>query len=455
MSQEAKEIFEFGAFRLDVKEHRLERSDGQRISPIPEKAFQTLVHLVRNGGSLVSKKELLAVTWPDTIVEENNLDKAIHTIRHVLGEKHGEQKFVETIRKHGFRFVAEVRTVAREKSSNGDGTYSLRSPTYHPSGNSRTAFEAYQLARVSYYQMAAFEARELIAETLRLDPGFAPAYSLTAELITLEVVMGLKTPAEGFAEARSAIAKAYELGADTVDYYAAAGYVEMVAHRDFDAAERYQRKALAINPHHSSANRMLGENFMFRGRHEEAAIYLRRAHTDELTAMVNGGCLAISRYLARDFVGTLDLCDQMLALYPRFVIPVWTRCWALEQLGRLNEAIAAYDKILRVPQGAPALRWIGYAYAIAGERKKALETIAQLEAIGQQVSISPTHIAATYAALDEHEKAISFIKKSFESEDPWIMWIGGDPRFDSLRGHQDFDEIIGSVFSEGSPPATT
>ncbi len=111
MSKEAKEIYEFGGFRLDVREHVLERLEGGKLESIPEKAFQTLAHLVRNSGNLITKEELLLAVWPDTTVEENNLDKAIHVIRHVLGEKPGEQKYVETVRKHGYRFVATVVTL--------------------------------------------------------------------------------------------------------------------------------------------------------------------------------------------------------------------------------------------------------------------------------------------------------------------------------------------------------
>ena len=113
MSKEAKEIYEFGGFRLDVREHVLVRLDDGRIESIPEKAFQTLAHLVRNSGTLITKEELLLAVWPDTTVEENNLDKAIHVIRHVLGEKPGEQKYVETVRKHGYRFVAAVNTLEK------------------------------------------------------------------------------------------------------------------------------------------------------------------------------------------------------------------------------------------------------------------------------------------------------------------------------------------------------
>jgi DNA-binding winged helix-turn-helix (wHTH) protein/tetratricopeptide (TPR) repeat protein len=101
-------LYEFDKFRLDVAERLLLR-EGQRV-PLPEKAFATLCALVRRGNHLVHKDELLSEVWADAIVEENNLDKNISLLRHVLGERTGKGKFIETVRGYGFRFVPEVRT---------------------------------------------------------------------------------------------------------------------------------------------------------------------------------------------------------------------------------------------------------------------------------------------------------------------------------------------------------
>jgi DNA-binding winged helix-turn-helix (wHTH) protein/TolB-like protein len=110
MSAKEKELYEFGDFRLDVAEHFLVRSGGERV-PLSEKAFETLCILVRNAGHLVSKNELLNEVWADSFVEENNLNKSIHAIRRALGEKSGAVQYIETVKKHGFRFVAEVRRI--------------------------------------------------------------------------------------------------------------------------------------------------------------------------------------------------------------------------------------------------------------------------------------------------------------------------------------------------------
>ncbi len=117
MPDQEKELYEFGQFRLDVAEHSLVRYDTKEGVQLPEKAFETLCILVRNAGHLVNKKESLNQVWADSFVEENNLNKCIHAVRRALDEKNGGEQFIETVKKHGFRFVAEVRRVKLEKTA--------------------------------------------------------------------------------------------------------------------------------------------------------------------------------------------------------------------------------------------------------------------------------------------------------------------------------------------------
>src|SRR5215218_3639299 len=111
MSLERKEIFEFGEYRLDVDEHAIERIGGGQNGTLTEKAFQVLVLLVRRRGHLVTKDELIRCVWPDTIVEDNNLEKCVHHVRQFLGETPEGTSYIETVRKHGYRFVGRVNIV--------------------------------------------------------------------------------------------------------------------------------------------------------------------------------------------------------------------------------------------------------------------------------------------------------------------------------------------------------
>src|SRR5215469_3676486 len=98
--------YEFGPFRVDAAKRLLWNS----ANPvgISAKAFDTLLYLVRHAGKTVSKDELMAAVWPDTVVEENNLNKNISVLRQVLGEKPGEHRYIATVPGKGYRFVAPV-----------------------------------------------------------------------------------------------------------------------------------------------------------------------------------------------------------------------------------------------------------------------------------------------------------------------------------------------------------
>ncbi|HSK71307.1 MAG TPA: winged helix-turn-helix domain-containing protein [Pyrinomonadaceae bacterium] len=104
-----KELYEFSNFRLNVAERLLIHNE-ERVA-VPEKVFETLCVLVANAGRLIEKDELMEKVWGETIVEENNLDKKISALRKVLGEVGGDEKFIETVRGHGYRFIAEVRRI--------------------------------------------------------------------------------------------------------------------------------------------------------------------------------------------------------------------------------------------------------------------------------------------------------------------------------------------------------
>ncbi|MGD9629419.1 MAG: tetratricopeptide repeat protein [Pyrinomonadaceae bacterium] len=448
MSKDSRELYEFGEFCLDVGERRLERFGGASNAALPEKAFQTLVHLVRNRGTLVTKEELLSTVWPDSIVEENNLGKAIYSIRQFLGDRSTEPKYIETIPKHGYRFVALVRSFDRDGPvGEGSGGGFLGIPRDRNTGF-RTAFEAVQQARVRYCQMTApttLEARRLISEAMTIDRDFIPALSLSAELATLEVIVGLKEPHTGFREARAALRRARDLRADSAEYFSAVGYVDLIAGWDFRSAEANLKKALGLNPHSATANRMLGETYMFQGRDVEALTHIDRAQTDDLAGIHNANILAIAHFLGGRYQQAIEVCQKMLAVSPGHIIPAWTICWAQEQMGLEVQALAGYDRLLKRPDGQPALRWAGYAFAIAGDRARAFETAARLEEAMKEHITSPTHLAAVYGALGETKRAMDFVEQAYEMRDPFVLWLGKDPRFDSLRTECRFEAIVDKV----------
>src|SRR2546423_6787259 len=112
MRARVNQLYEFDNFCVDSAERALWR-DGKPVQLTP-KAFDTLLALISRSGHLVEKDELLKEVWPDTFVEEATLAQNISTLRKVLGHAPTGQPYIETIKKHGYRFVSPVRRVEVE-----------------------------------------------------------------------------------------------------------------------------------------------------------------------------------------------------------------------------------------------------------------------------------------------------------------------------------------------------
>src|SRR2546425_10307157 len=102
-----RRIYEFDDFRVDTGQFLLARSG--HMTPITPTVFRILLILLERAGQVVSKDELMRFVWPDSFVEEGNLNRNVSTLRKALGEKPCDHRYIETIPKTGYRFVAPVK----------------------------------------------------------------------------------------------------------------------------------------------------------------------------------------------------------------------------------------------------------------------------------------------------------------------------------------------------------
>ncbi|HEY2351290.1 MAG TPA: winged helix-turn-helix domain-containing protein [Candidatus Acidoferrum sp.] len=136
--------YEFGEFRLEAGKRALLR-DGE-IVPLTPKVFDTLLHLVQRRGEVVKKEELMQTVWPNSHVEENNLNQNISVLRRVFNERQGEHRYILTVPGTGYQFVASVEVV-------GDGARSV-------------AEQATTLAVLPFENLSADPARGYLADGL-------------------------------------------------------------------------------------------------------------------------------------------------------------------------------------------------------------------------------------------------------------------------------------------------
>lgn len=113
MPKQTGESYEFGPFRLDKVERFLLR--GNEVVALTPKLYEILLILVQNSGRLQPKEELMKLVWPDSHVEEGNLTRNISTLRKLLGEGGDDSKYIETVPKRGYRFVADVKYISGDE----------------------------------------------------------------------------------------------------------------------------------------------------------------------------------------------------------------------------------------------------------------------------------------------------------------------------------------------------
>ena len=109
MKSQRPHTYEFGPFRLNPAEGQLLRND-EAVTLTP-KAFEALVILVENQGHLIEKEDLMKALWPDTFVDEANLAHHVWRLRKALEDSKDGGRYIETVPKRGYRFVAPVKSL--------------------------------------------------------------------------------------------------------------------------------------------------------------------------------------------------------------------------------------------------------------------------------------------------------------------------------------------------------
>ena len=101
-----EETYRFDVFTVDPSAYTLRRA-GESV-PLSPRPFDLLLYLLRRSARLVTKDELLNALWPDVVVTENTLTQAMSDLRRALQDKPASPRFIETVPRRGYRFIASI-----------------------------------------------------------------------------------------------------------------------------------------------------------------------------------------------------------------------------------------------------------------------------------------------------------------------------------------------------------
>ena len=118
MADEQPRAYRIGPFRVDLMRHCITDA-AHAVLPVSSRAYDALLYLVEHRERVVGKDELMKAVWPKAVVEENNLNQAISSLRRAFGDSRESPRYLATIPGRGYRFIGDVQ---RELAEPADTT---------------------------------------------------------------------------------------------------------------------------------------------------------------------------------------------------------------------------------------------------------------------------------------------------------------------------------------------
>jgi tetratricopeptide (TPR) repeat protein len=287
------------------------------------------------------------------------------------------------------------------------------------------------------------QAGAFFSQAIAVDPAYAPAYADLADIYRSLVGSSIYDPKEYLPKAEAAARKAIELDAGNADAYFTLANLETGAWQ-WRPAERDFKRAIELNPNLALAHRWYANFLSLMGRHEEALVEIQRARElDPLSLGVNA-TVGYLHYLARRYDKAIEQLNKTVEMDRSYPYSHLFLGHTYAAKGMHAASVAAYMEAIRLGLDTPITQIrLAAAYAQAGERDRALATLAQLQAGTGYVS--PAELAILYAAVGEREQAFGSLEKALESRDPQLQNLGVAPAFDTFRTDPRFKEIVRRV----------
>jgi len=204
------QLIRFGVFELDLAAAELRKS-GVRIR-LQEQPFLVLSLLLQRPGEVITREDLRQQLWPaDTFVDfDHSLNTAVNKLREALGDSASTPRYVETLARRGYRFIAPVEFMGLERaeatatakgppSTSGESTQPAdTTPAMHPDlevplphrGLTRGLFGLLQIMYLAFYVAALFRLRAIE----RITDDFLPGWGSLTIFIVLLVTAGVGIP---------------------------------------------------------------------------------------------------------------------------------------------------------------------------------------------------------------------------------------------------------------------
>src|ERR1700730_16184335 len=281
-------------------------------------------------------------------------------------------------------------------------------------------------------------------QAINLDPDYAQAYANLSQAQFYLGLFGMGPAGELFPKAKASALRAPELDETVAAAHNALAAIHIYYDWDWAAAEAESKRAVELSPGESVTHAHFADYLSIRGRHSEAiAAYSRVLDLDPISR-VYIGLFGLILYRARRYDESIAQCQKALEIDPQYANGLWFLALSLEQKGDLPGAIAKLEKAVSLSQGPHYRALLGRAYALAGEKCKALEILDELKALSQRRYVSPFDIAVVHVGLDDLTSAFQCFEEAYQQRVFRIIELTM-PMYDSLRSDPRWQNLVRRV----------
>ena len=289
-----------------------------------------------------------------------------------------------------------------------------------------------------------WQAIDRFERAISIDPTFAPAHAALASVYgTLGAwEFGVLPPAEALAKAKAAAKRALELDPQLAAGHTAVGYTSLHFDWNPDKACREFDQAIALNPVWVDAHHWHSHALCAAGRFDESLKSCRQiVQLDPVNPLMHAH-VAWHHYMARDYAEALAQAEKVIRMEPNFHWGHFFAGWALERLGRGNEAVTTLKEAARCSSNNPVmLAGLGHALAATQDRRGALVVVRDLERLRGDKGLFAYEIGVIHASLDDMDEAFRWLSRAVEERSGWIAYLPRDPRLDALHSDPRFGRL--------------
>ncbi len=281
-------------------------------------------------------------------------------------------------------------------------------------------------------------AMEYFEQAKEIDPKYALAYAGICDVWAYRQQSGIVSPAEGNANAITAVMKAYELDSSSAEVQYSLAHKKTWGLWDWKGGEAGFKKSLSINPNHGLTHAVYSHLLNILGRPKESMeqieIALKLDPMNPIIIVFYG----VDLEMIHKYDGAIKAYNDALKVEPGYGLAMGNLGDALYVKGKYKEAFECFKSACT--SDPELVKTLDQGY-IEGGFKGAMISYNKLAELRSKTSYwNPTNIAQTYAMAGENDKAIKWLQKAFEVHDPNLPYLLM-PIYDNLREDPQFQEI--------------